>query len=469
VVLDSTDAMKPHRSSPAAPAATIPPVLSDGLSAFRDLFSAPVWSRVLVLIAGTVLATGRRTVSQALRVMGLDAEPDFACYHAVLNQARWSSRRAAQRLLSMIVDAFVPRGEIVLSIDDTIERRWGAKIKARGIYRDPVRSSRGHFVKASGLRWLSLMAVVPVPWTTHRWALPFLTVLAPSERWSQQQGRRHKKLTDWARQAVLQAKRWLPDRRIIVVGDQSFAALDFIAAVRRHVCLVTRLRLDANLYEPAPARRPGQMGRPRVKGPRLPKLAALAAAPSKTTWTSAVIDWYGGEQRWVRIASGTAIWHHGGMPTAPVRWVLVRDPFGEREPQAFLSTDLNASPIEILAWFIQRWATETTFEETRRHLGMQTQRQWSDLAILRTTPALLGLFSLIAIWSHQLLGAGLPLRPLTAAWYAKTEPSFSDAIALVRRTLWALPDFPISRRSPETLEIPVRLWKRLVSSLCHAM
>src|ERR671927_1239475 len=191
----------------------------------------------------------------ALRVMGLGHTSSFALYHRVLSTGRWSSRAVAHRLLLLLVAAFVPHGPVVIAIDDTIERRWGAKIKARGISRDPVRSSHGHFVKASGLRWLSLMAVVPVPWTARRWALPFLTVLAPSERWSQQQGRRHKKLTDWARQGVLQARRWLPDRRIIVVGDQSFAALDLIAAVRRHVCLVTRLRLDANLYEPAPARR----------------------------------------------------------------------------------------------------------------------------------------------------------------------------------------------------------------------
>jgi hypothetical protein len=460
--------MTPHRSPPAAPATIVPPVMVEWLATFRDLFTAPVWNRVPVLVAGTVLATGRRTVSQALRVMGLDAASDFARYHAVLNQARWSNRLVAHRLLLMILNTFLPHGDVVLSIDDTIERRWGAKIKARGIYRDPVRSSHGHFVKASGLRWLSLMAVVPVPWTRRRWALPFLTVLAPSERWSQQHGRRHKRLTDWARQAILQAKRWLPDRRIIVVGDQSFAALDLIAAVRRHVCLVTRLRLDANLDEPAPARRPGQMGRPRVKGPALPKLASLVATPSMTRWSSAVIDWYGGEQRWVRIASGTAVWHHNGMPLAPIRWVLVRDPFGERDPQAFLSTDLDASPLDILRWFVRRWTTETTFEEVRRHLGVETQRQWSDLAILRTTPVLLGLFSLVTIWSNELLGANIPLRPLAAAWYTKAEPSFSDAIALVRRTLWALPDFPISPRSPETLEIPARLWRRLVSSLCHA-
>jgi DDE superfamily endonuclease len=466
--LDSTNAMKPHCSPSAPPAGIVPPALVDWMSAFRDLLTAPVWNRVLVLVAGAVLATGKRTVSQALRVMGLEAEPDFARYHAVLNRARWSSRLMARRLLVMILDRFLPEGEVVLSIDDTIERRWGAKITARGIYRDPVRSSHGHFVKASGLRWLSLMAVVPVPWTMRRWALPFLTVLAPSERWSKQNGRRHKKLTDWARQAILQAKRWLPGRRIIVVADQSFAALDLIAAVRRHVCLVTRLRLDANLYAPAALRRPGQRGRPRVKGPRLPKLAQLLAAPSTTQWSSVVIDWYGGEQRWMRIASGTAIWHHSGLPPAAIRWVLVRDPYGERDPQAFLSTDLDARPLEILSWFVQRWTTETTFEEVRQHLGVETQRQWSDLAILRTTPALLALFSLVTIWSNELVGAGTSLRPLGAAWYAKSEPSFSDAIALVRRALWAMPDFSTSRRLPETIEIPAQLWKRLVSTLCHA-
>src|ERR671933_1102672 len=270
--------------------ASVPPVLAQWMQPFTRDFTTAVWRHVLVLVTGTLLLPGRRTVTAVLRVLGLGHTSSFALYHRVLSTARWSSRVVAHHLLRLLVAAFVPRGPVVIGLDDTIERRWGLKIKARGIYRDPVRSSHGHFVKASGLRWLSLMAVVPVPWTRRRWALPFLTVLAPSERWSQQHGRRHKKLTDWARQAILQAKRWLPDRRIIVVGDQSFAALDFITAVRRPVCLMTRLRLDANLYEPAPARQAGQRGRPRVKGRPLPKLAALAATPSMTRWTSAVID-----------------------------------------------------------------------------------------------------------------------------------------------------------------------------------
>jgi hypothetical protein len=356
------------------------------MTGFRGFFTAPVWDHVLVLVAGALLAPGKRTVSAALRIMGLGTNPGFARYHHVLSRARWDSRAVARKLLALTIEAFLPDSRTVIGIDDTIERRWGAKIAARGIYRDPVRSSHGHFVKASGLRWLSLMVMVPIARVHRRWALPFLTVLAPTQRSSTERGRRHKKLTDWARQAILQTKRWLPERRIIIVADSSFAALDLIAAVRRHVCLVTRLRLDASLFEPAPARRRGQLGRPPKKGHRLPKLAQLLVDPA-SHWTTLVLpEWYGGVRRTLDTVSGTAVWYHSGLPPAPTRWVLVRDPSGERQPQAFLSTDLTAAPAEILGWFVQRWSMETTFQEARDHLGVETQRQWSDRAIARTTP-----------------------------------------------------------------------------------
>ncbi len=192
-----------------------PPVLAGWMAAFRDHFSAPVWFRVLVLVAGAVLAPGKRTVSQALRVMGLAAKPGFSRYHEVLNRARWESRAVARTLLVHVLGTFLPAGEVVVGVDDTIERRWGLRIKVRGLYRDPVRSSRGHFVRASGLRWLSLMVMVPIPWAKvpsatadgkppeggRRWALPFLTVLAPCKRWSSERGRRHKTVVDWAKLA----------------------------------------------------------------------------------------------------------------------------------------------------------------------------------------------------------------------------------------------------------------------------
>jgi hypothetical protein len=393
----------------------------------------------------------------------------FGRYHEVLNRARWDSRDIARRLLGRLLAVLWPDGEVVIAIDDTIERRWGAKIKARGIYRDPVRSSDGHFVKTSGLRWLSLAVVLPVPFAKRRWALPFLTVLAPSARWSETQGKRHKTLTDRARQAILQSKRWLADRRVVVVADSSFAALELIAAVRRHVCLITRLRLDASLFEPAPERRPNQKGRPRLKGKAVPKLSAILADP-KTVWTHITMaEWYGGQTRALEYVSGTSVWYSSGMPPAPIRWVLVRDPARERDPQAFLCTDLDLEPISILSRFVFRWRIETTFQEVREHLGVETQRQWSDLAILRTTPALLGLYSLVAIWAHGLMAEpNTVVRTHPAAWYVKPLPTFSDAIAAVRRVLWTPTDFSMSRYQSETVEIPAHLLNRFVETLCLA-
>ncbi|MBO0756695.1 MAG: transposase [Bradyrhizobiaceae bacterium] len=458
-----------HRSPDPSPspatAAIVPPAIVSLMAAFRDFFTAPVWDHVLVLVTGAVLTTGKRTVSAVLRIMGLAEAADFALYHHVLSQAHWDSRIIARKLLSLILDRLLPTGPVIIGIDDTIERRWGPKIAARGIYRDPVRSTHGHFVKASGLRWLSFMVMIPLPWATRRWALPFLTILAPSQRYDDTHHRRHKTLTDWARQGILQVRRWLPNRLIIIVADSSFAAIELIAAVRRHVCFVTRLRLDANLFEPPPARPPGKRGRTPKRGRKLPKLTEVFADPA-TVWTRITMpEWYGGKRCRLEFTSGTAIWYSSGLPPLPIRWVLVRDPAGIRKPQSFLCTNLDAEPKAILGWYVHRWSVETTFEETRTHLGVETQRQWSDLAIARTTPALLGLFSLITLWAAEAKAA---LHPRFTAWYAKEEPTFSDAIATVRRVLWAFPNFSISRKRPDNVEIPGALLQRLMEAVCFA-
>src|SRR3954462_1786957 len=272
---------------------SVPEVLAVWMQPFGCFFTSAVWRHVLVLVAGVVLAPGRRTVTGALRVMGLDQGAGFAVSHRVLSLGRWSSRAIAHRLLLLLVAALVPQGPVVIGLDDTIERRWGAKIKARGIYRDPVRSSHGHFVKASGLRWLCVMLLAPIPWAGCVWALPVLTVLAPSEHWSRQHRRRHKKLTDWARQALLQTARWLPGRRVIAVGDSSVSAIELLREVGRHLCMISRLRLDAGLYEPAPPRPPGTRGRPRVKGARLPNLSDRLADPAPSRRRGPINGWDG--------------------------------------------------------------------------------------------------------------------------------------------------------------------------------
>src|SRR5438309_3893101 len=279
---------------------------------FAPLFDSRVWSYAQLLLVGAVLAPGKRTVSSVLRIVGLGSEKHFQNYHRVLNRARWSGRAASQSLLGLLLGAFSPYGPILVGLDDTIERRWGKQIQARGIYLDPVRSSHSHFVKASGLRWLSLMLLPQIPWAGRVWALPFLTVLAPSERYAREHQRPHKKLTDWGRQMLLQLARWLPEHRIISVTDSSFASIELLNAVRRWVCMITRLRLDARLFDPPPRRRSGTIGRPRVTGKRQPSLAERLAN-HKTPWRRfKVTGWYGRSERLVEIVSATAIWHHPG-------------------------------------------------------------------------------------------------------------------------------------------------------------
>jgi len=437
------------------------------LAGFADLFTRPTWSHVLVLLAGVILAPGRRTVTSALRILGREHDPDFCTFHRILNRAAWSSRAVAGRLLVLLIAAFVPAGTpVVIGIDDTIERRWGPKISARGIYRDPVRSSKGHFVKASGLRWLSAMLLVQVPWAGRIMALPFLTLLAPSKRFYTGKSRAPKTLLDWARQAALQIHRWLPDRYIVLVADSAFAAIEFLAAVRNHVCVVTRLRLDANLFAFPPHKHKGR-GRPPIKGKRLKKLSAVLT-DRKTRWQRCRVSlWYGRTNRLVEITSATALWYRGGVAPVPIRWLLVRDPKGELAPQAFLATDIDARPQDILTWFVSRWQVEVTFEETRAHLGVETQRQWSDKAILRTTPVLLGLFSIVTLCAHE-LSKSRKLKPRTAAWYPKAVLTFSDAIAAVRREIWGHQISFMSRPSRHSIEIPRHIWHRMENALAHA-
>ena len=261
---------------------------------------------------------------------GLEQAVDFTNYHRVLNRNRWSSRWVARCLFLVLVNNLAPTGPLVMGLDDTIERRWGAKIKARGIYRDPVRSSHGHFVKASGLRWLSIMLLPEIPWAGRIWALPFLTVLAPSERYARKYRRRHKKLTDWGRQVMLQVARWLPERLIIAVTDSGFAAIELLNAVRHRICMITRLRLDARLFDPPAHRRAGTIGRPRVVGRRQPTLVQRLAN-SRTRWRRFKVNgWYGRSERLLQIEQSRACPLDGadtqGAATAGPTVVAVEEP-----------------------------------------------------------------------------------------------------------------------------------------------
>jgi len=290
---------------------TLPVELMSIIVGFAPLFSKPVFQHAKVLLAGAILAPGKRTVTAALRVMGKSQEKHFQTYHRVLNRARWSALAAARTLLGLLVSTFAPSGVLVFGIDDTIERRRGSRIRAKGIYRDPVRSSHSHFVKASGLRWLCCMLLGEVSWAKRIWALPFLTVLCPSEGFYAELGRQHQTLVERAWQIIQLVVRWLPNRAVVFVADSSFAVIQLLKQVSelRQASLITRLRMDAALYDAAPQRQPRQMGRPRLKGARRATLKAVLN-DAQTEWTKSEVDkGYGGGRREVEVSTDTAVWY----------------------------------------------------------------------------------------------------------------------------------------------------------------
>jgi len=394
------------------------PVLGRLLAVFAPAFTAPTFAHALTLIYGTILAPGRRTVTAALRASGLNDEGHFTTDHRVLNRAVWSPLALSQILLGLIVAAFVGAdAPLLLVIDDTLERRYGRRVAYKARYHDPVRSASGHVVTTSGVRWLCVCALVRVPWCRRPWALPFLTVPCPTPAVSARLGKRQRTVPARAATLIRLIRRWQPDRPLVLVGDSGYGVVALARTCRaQDVTLVARLRLEAALDAPVPPQPTGKPGVKPKKGPRLPTPGARLADPT-TTWLRQEVRWYADEVRAFDITSGLALWHRDGEPPVPIRWVLRRDPVGTLRPTALFCTDQEAAPAEIIARYVGRWNIEVTFEEARRHLGVATQRQWSQRAIERTMPCLLGLFSLVTLLADALHGAALPTRQ--SAWYAK--------------------------------------------------
>jgi len=443
---------------------TLPPEFQQQISVFALVFSKKVFEHAKVLLLGSVLAIGKRTVSSALRAVGLQNEKNFHKYHRVLSEAKWSCLQVAKILLNMLVNLFVSKGQaIVLGIDETLERRYGSKIKAKAVYRDAVRSSKSQMVKSTGLRWICMMVLTKISWADRIWALPFFTLLAPSKRFNQARNRPHRTITDWAFIIIQIVKRWLPNRKLIVLGDGSYSVIDFLSKAKDYACIICPLRLDAQLFDPVPTKPKGKKGRNRVKGEKQPKLEKRLTS-SLTHWTKIRISrWYNQENVEFLIATEIALWYNSnyGKTPVPLRWVLIKDPNGKIDSKALLSTDLELSPEQIISYYIQRWSVEVTFQEVRKHLGVETQRQWADLAIARTTPVLMGLFSLVTIWADLLHKQNL-LIVKTSAWYQKTHPTFSDAIASVRQYIWRNQNFKTSTSTRDVLNFDPNILELII-------
>ena len=437
------------------------------IAVFAPLFSERVWSHARILLIGAILAPGKRTVSSVLRVMGRSEEPDFTNFHRVLNRAKWSPLQGSRILLGLLVRVLVSAGgPIILGADDTVERRRGKQIRQVGCYRDAVRSSPSHVVHCFGLKWVSMQLLVPVPWSDRVWGLPFLTALcapppkaeatdseSPSKRKKKKKQKKqaprrtqkrytyrdasgHKTSLDWIRQMIKQVRRWWPQHPLVLIVDGGVASLSLSwSCVALEVTMVSRLRWDAALYHEPPKRRsPGTRGPKPKKGKRQRTLKEWAQR-ADTSWLEEEIDWYGGEKKTMRLFSHKALWYTPGWDPLPIRFVIVRDPEGKLRDEVFFCTDPDADPVQMVNWVVMRWSVETTFEEAREHLGMETQRQWSDLAIQRTTPIVLGLFSIVTwITFHLTQNEAIPIQKI--AWYPKEKVPFSDCLFMVRKHIW---------------------------------
>ena len=413
---------------------SLPGIILTVFAPFTTLFLKPkTASKAMLLLTGAILCRGGRTVCAALKILGMQGEERFDKYHRVLSRASWSPLEGGRILLAQLIGKMTD--PLVIAIDEHIERRRGRKIKAIGCYRDAVASSQNYITKCFGLKWITVMVLKQYSWIPRLLALPFLTVLAPSEKANKKAGRRHKTTIDWTIQLVKLLRRWLPNMRIILTADGGFANAQLAwICLKYHVSLVTRLRLDARLFD-FPSEYTGY-GRPSKRGQRLLTPKQMMQQPG-LKWTEAEVKWYGGKKRRIAYASITCLWSVQGEEPLPIRLVLMKDLAGEYEPIALMGIDelFQLSAIEIVEWFVARQNQEVTHREVREHLGVETQRQWSDKAIARSTPALFGLYSLIVLIAEG-LHAATPIRLGKTAWYKKEHLTFADMLREVRRHLW---------------------------------
>lgn len=444
------------------PSAAEPLVMS-----FSIAFTEPTFRRMLVLAVGAILALGRRTVTAMLRSAGPLLDGHFSSYHRVFSRAAWSLWPLGRLLAQAVLRRLDPAQPVLLIVDDTTAQHRGKEVYGKGRHYDAVRSTGGLTVWRWGHRWVVLAVSVPFPFTRRRWALPVLAALYRPEALNTAEGRRHKTPPALARQLTAVLIHWFPARKFILLGDGGYASHElarFCHRHRRHVTLVSRFHKDANLYLPPPTRRKGRPGRPRVKGRKLPQPQRVVA---RGPLTGAGVTWYGGEHRRVQWTSAPGGWYRSGHGLVPVRWVYGRDVQGTHRDEYFFTTDPAMSGPEIISLFTARWPIETTFQEMRAHLGFETTRQRTAKAVLRTGPWLLGLFSLVClIFAEHARHHRVRVR--AAAWYAKTEPTFSDALATVRRLLWTETVFerPAHRRA--FAKLPHRLRDLLLDNLARA-
>jgi hypothetical protein len=434
--------------------------------ALDSAFTRPTFLRFVVLALATILTVGSRTICNLLRTLGALAPGHPSSYHRVFCKRRWSSWRLARGLAGWVFDHLVPQGRVFLAGDDTVDEHPGDKVFGKGCHRDPVRSSHSFTAFRWGHKWVVLAVLVRFPFTRRRWALPLLVALYHSVKDDEKAGRRHKTPHHLLRQLCCLLLRWFRRRTFVLAGDGDYAAheLACFCARRRgpqrgRLVLVSKFYGDANLYEPPPPYR-GRY-RPRVKGQALAKPQQVVAESARTQLTK--VAWYGGGVRDVEVVTGRGHWYQSGQGLVEVRWVFVHDLTGTHRDEYFMTTDLAMSAREVIETYVGRWNEETTFQEMRSYLGLETTRGWKEKTVLRAAPCLFGLYTVVACLYSQLPRRHTRVRAVE--WAGKADVTYSDAITAVRRWLWREWVFAIPGYKPafEKLSRPFR------SLLLHAL
>jgi hypothetical protein len=405
------------------------------LSMFRPAFSTPTYHRVRVLVLAAILTTGRRTVTNLLRTVRYQVQGHVSSYHRVLSQRRWSTWVLARALITSLLDHIVPTGPVLLAGDDTVTEHPGPKVFGKGRHRDGVRSTHSYTAYRWGHKWVVVSVLIKLPFATRPWALPVLAALYRPPEWDRVHGTRHKTPAHITRLLLARLIRWFPNHRFIFVGDTGYGTSEtarFCHKRRRQLTVVSKFYRDAALYEPPPPRTHRTLGRPRVKGQRLASPQEVVAKTAERT--RLMVAWYGGGTREIEVVTGTGHWYRIGEALVEVRWVYVRDGTGAHRDEYFFTTDLSMCPKRIVECYTQRWSIETTFQECREYLKLESPRGYGQPTVLRFTPCLFGLYTVVVLLYLQLPHPSSTLRAVF--WRGKATVTFSDMMTCVRRAVW---------------------------------
>jgi len=445
---------------------SIPKAARAVIEEFAPAFTRPTLVRFTFLLFAAILTTGQRTVANVLRTMGRAVPGHPSSYHRVFSCRRWCSWKLARGLATFIIDCWLPQGPVPLVGDDTVDEHRGKKVYGKACHRDAVRSTHSYTAYRWGHKWVVLAILVQFPFAARPWALPVLVALYRSPQWSKTHNRRHKTPAELMRRLLAVFLHWFPQRKLVFAGDGSFATHPLASFAHRHrkrLALVSLFYADANLYAPPPVVRGKQIGRPRKKGIKQPSPADVVA---KSRLRRLNVAWYGGGRRDVAVVTATGHWYKGGAGLVPVRWVFVHDCTGTHRDQYFFTTNLGMTPKQIIETYTGRWSIETTFQEMRAHLGLETTRGRTENTVLRVAPCLFGLYSVVALLYAQLPSKWR--RSFNIHWPGKTHVAFSDAVSAVRRWLWVEWAFVTHGQNNTFTKLPPPLRQLLLHALTQA-